>query len=79
MLLRQRAAKQKMMFFSHVMRANGMEKDMMLACRERSRRKGCLRKRRMEEIHMMSGMNLADLRDAVEDRDLWRKLTMMVA
>jgi len=26
-----------------------------------------------------SGMNLAELRDAVEDRDLWRKLTMTIA
>jgi len=30
----QRAAKQKMMFFGQVMRANVMEKDMMLACGE---------------------------------------------
>jgi len=32
MSLRHRAAKQK--FFGHVMRANGMEKGMMLACGE---------------------------------------------
>jgi len=37
MLPRQRAAKQKMMFFRHVIRANGMEKDMMLACGEERR------------------------------------------
>ena len=36
-------------------------------------------KRWMEEILTMSGMNLAELRDAVEDRALWRKLTRMIA
>ena len=34
MSLRQRAAKQKMLFFGHVMRANGLEKEEMLPCRE---------------------------------------------
>ena len=76
--LRQRAVKQKMMFFGHVMQANGMEKDMILACGEGRRKRSCPRKRWMEGIHTMSGMNLADLRDAVEDRDLWRKLTMTI-
>jgi len=26
----------------------------------------------------MSGINLAELRDAVEDQDLWRELTMTI-
>ena len=47
---------------------------MMLACGE-----GRRRKRWMEEIHTMSGMNLAERRDAAEDRDVWRKLTMAIA
>ena len=33
----------------------------------------------MEEIHMMSGMDLAEPRDAAEDRGLWRRMTMTVA
>ena len=66
--LRQRAAKQKMMFFCHVIRANGMETNMMLACREGRRKTGRPVKRRMEE--MMSGINLAELRGTVEDQDL---------
>ena len=33
----------------------------------------------MEEISTMSGMNLAELRDAVKDWDWWRKLTMTIA
>ena len=56
-----------------------MEKDMMLACGEGRREKGRPRKKWMEEIHTMSGMNLMELRDAVENRDVWRKLTMSIA
>jgi len=67
MSLRQRAAKQKLMFFGHVMRANGIEKDMMLANGEGRRKRGHPMKRWMEEILTMSGMNLVELRDAVED------------
>ena len=65
MSLRQMAAKQKMEFFGHVMRTNGMEKDMMLACGEGRRKRGRPRKKWMEEIHTMPGMNLVDLRDAL--------------
>src|SRR6218665_788621 len=71
MSLRQRAAKQKLMFYGHMMRANGMEKDMMLAYGEGKRKRDRPMKRWMEETLKMSGMNLAELRDAVEDRDLW--------
>src|SRR6218665_1069352 len=58
MSLRQRAAKQKMMFFGHVMQANSMENEMMLACGEGRRKRGRSRKRWMKETHTMSGMNL---------------------
>jgi len=76
--LRQREAKHKMMFFGHVMRANGMEKDMMLACGEERWKRGRPRKRWMEEIHTMLGMSLAELRDVAEDREVWRKLSMKI-
>ena len=33
----------------------------------------------MEEIHTMSGINLADLRDAAEYRNVWRKLNVTIA
>ena len=56
---------------------NGMEKDMMLAYGE-GRKRGSPMKRWMEEI-LISGMNLAEPRDTVEDRDLWMKLTMTIA
>jgi hypothetical protein len=77
--LGQRAARQKMAFFGHVMRANGLEKEMMLACGEGRRRRGCPRRRWMEEIHEKTKMNLENLRNATEDRNKWRRLTMAVA
>jgi len=50
-------------YYDLFLRANGVEKEMMLACGE-GRRKRCRpRKRWIEEIHTMS-----ELRDVVEDR-----------
>ena len=56
-----------------------MEKDMMLACSEGRRKRGRPKKKLMEEMHTMSGMNLAEFRDVVEDWDVWRKLTLSIA
>src|SRR6218665_129992 len=42
-------------------------------------KRGRPRKKWMEEIHTMSGMNLGELRDVVEVRDVWRKLTISIA
>ena len=47
----------------------------MMECGEGRRKRGRIRKRRMEEVHTMSEMSLDELRDSTEDRDLWRKLT----
>ena len=58
-----------MMFFGHVMRANGLEREMMLACGEGRRKRGRPRRRWMDEIHVESKMNLAELREATRDRD----------
>ena len=79
MTLRQRAARQKLMYFGHVMRADGLEKEMMLACGEGRRGRGRPRKRWMEEIHETMNMNLPELREATRDRNTWRRLTMTVA
>src|SRR6218665_2558056 len=77
MALRQRAANQKMLFFGHVVLENGLEKEMVLARGEGRRKRGCPMKRWMEEIHTMSGMDLAE--GSAEDRGLWRRMTMMIA
>jgi hypothetical protein len=68
-----------MAFFDHVMRANVLEKEMMLACGEGRRRRGRPRRRWMEEIHKRTKMNLEELRDTTEDRNTWRRLIMAVA
>jgi hypothetical protein len=61
------------------MRADGMEKEMMLACGEGRRGRGRPRKRWMEEIHETMMMNIPELREATRDRNTWRRLTMTVA
>ena len=61
------------------MRAEGMEKEMMLACGEGRRSRGRPRTRWMEEIHRRTAMNLTQLRDAVRSREDWRKLVTTVA
>jgi hypothetical protein len=58
MSLRGRATRQKMRFFGHVMRADGLEKEMMLAYGEGKRKRGRPRRRWMEEIHEATGMKL---------------------
>ena len=59
------------------MRSDGLEKGMMLACGEERRRKP--RRRWMDEIHEVTGMKLAELRDVTKERKQWRRLAMMVA
>jgi len=56
-----------------------MEKDMMLAYGDRRRRKRQSEEEVDGEMLGTSGKNLAELSDAVEDRDLWRNVTMTIA
>jgi hypothetical protein len=79
MTLLQRIIKQKMMYFGHVMRADGLEKEMMLACGEGTRRRGRPRTRWMEDVHRKTTMNLAELRDKTQNRVEWRRLVVTVA
>ena len=69
----------RLKFFGHVMRSNGLEKEMMLSCGDGIRKQARPRKRWMGIIHETTEMNLADLRDAAADRVKWRSLVMMVA
>ena len=77
--LQQTVLRAKLRFFGHVMRSDGLEKEMMLAYGEGRRKQGRPRKKWMDEIHETTGMNLAELRDATADRRKWRGLIMMVA
>jgi len=64
--LQQTAIRRKLGFFGHVMQSDGLEKGMMLACREERRRRGQPQRRWMDEIHEVTGMKLAELRDRKE-------------
>src|ERR1043165_6180135 len=69
----------RLKFFGHVMRSNGLEKEIMMACGEGIRKQGRPRKRWMDMIYESTGMNLEDLRDVTADRGKWRSLVMTVA
>src|SRR6218665_1196791 len=66
--LLQRATKQKMMILEHMMRANGLEKEMMLACGDGRRRRGLPRKIWMKKMLVGTGMSLVELREASRKR-----------
>ena len=61
------------------MRLEGLEKGMMLACREGRRMRGRSRRRWRDEIHEVTGMKLAEQRDMTTERKQRRRLAMMVA
>ena len=63
-----RILKLKMSYFGHVMRRNGMEKDIMLGKVGGRRRRGRQRMRWMEGILTETGNGLKELRELVESR-----------
>ena len=67
-----RILKLKMSYFGHVMRRNGMEKDIMLGKVGGRRRRGRQRMRCMEGILTETGNGLKELRELVESRHEWR-------
>ena len=75
----QRIARQNMVSFGHVMRADGLEKEMMLACGEERRRREWPRKSWMEKILTGTWMGLEELKEVVRNCSEWRTLTMTVA
>ena len=72
--LQQTALRRKLGFFGHVMRSDGLEKGMMLAYGEGRRRRGQPRRKWMDEIHEVTGMKLAELRDVTAERKHWRRM-----
>jgi len=78
-MLQQTAIRRKLGFFGHIMRSDGLEKGMMLAYGDRRRRRGRPRRRWMDEIHEVTGMKLAELRNMTTERKHGRRLVRMVA
>src|SRR6218665_3626062 len=72
-MLQQTALRRKLGFFGHVMRSDGLKKRMMLAHGDGRRR------RWMDEIHEVSGMKLAELRDVTTERNMWRNMVKTIA
>jgi len=64
--LQQTSLRRKLGFFGHVMRSDGLEKEMMLAHGDLRRRRGRPRRKWMDEIHEVTGMKLAELRDVTK-------------
>ena len=52
---------------------------MMLAHGDGRRRRGRPRRKWMDEIHEVTGMKLAELRDVTTERNIWRKMVKTIA
>src|SRR6218665_2983511 len=77
--LHQTALRRKVGFFGHVMRLDGLEKGMMLAHGDGRRRRGRPRRKWIDEIHEVTGIKLAELRDVTTEKKQWRRLVKTVA
>ena len=62
--------KQKLSYFGHVMRANGLEKSIMLGMGGGQRGRGRPRTRWLDEIQSTTGLNLQQLSEVVQDRNM---------
>jgi exonuclease III len=71
-------ARQKLTYFGHVMRSNGLEKDIMTGMGEGKRERGRPRTRWLDEIKERTGLSLQELKEAVRDRVGWRGKVMDV-
>ena len=71
--------RRKLGYFGHVMRSDGLEKGMVLTHRDGRRKRGRPRRKWMDEIHEVTGMKLAELRDVMTERKQWRRMVNTVA
>ena len=72
----ERALRQKLRYFGHVMRSNGLEKDIMMGMGDGSRRIGRPRSRWADEVLNLTNMTLQQLKEQTRDRATWRRITM---
>jgi len=76
--LEQMINKQKLSYFGHVMRGNGLEKTVMLGMGEGKRSRGRPRRRWIDEVIEATDLSLPELKEAVWDRRGWRARVMRV-
>ena len=79
MSLEGKIVKQQLSFFGHVMRAKSLETSMMLGKVSGTRRRGRQRIRWLDTITKATSRTIAELKEAVEDRNTWRGLIHKVA
>uniref|UniRef100_A0A914X2B8 Reverse transcriptase domain-containing protein n=1 Tax=Plectus sambesii TaxID=2011161 RepID=A0A914X2B8_9BILA len=65
--------KQQLSYFGHIMRANSLETALMLSKVSGLRRRGRQRTRWLDTIKADTNMNMKDLKEAVRDREAWKK------
>ena len=64
---------------ARILWTDGLEKRMMLAHEDGRRRRGRPSRKWMDEIHEVTGMKLAELRDVTAERKHWRRMVKTVA
>ena len=72
MSLESMALKLRLTYFGHVMRAEGMEKQVMVGKTEGGRRRGRQRMRWLDGVMKETGKDLTNLKNLVVDRTHWR-------
>ena len=76
--LRDMFTRQKLKYFGHVMRSEGLEKSVMMGMGDGARGRGRPRTRWLDEIKECTGLSLQELKEAAQDRDGWRGKVMGV-
>ena len=71
--------KHQLTYFGHIMRANGLEKNIMLGKVTGRRRRGRQRMRWLGTVEKEAGLNLNEMRWMVEDRSGWRAFIHQIA
>jgi hypothetical protein len=76
--LENKIAKLKLEYFGHVVRADGLEKSIMLGMGDGHRNRGRPRRRWLEDITELTGLRLQELKMAARDRRGWREMVRVV-
>ena len=76
--LNEKVMEQKLKYFGHVVRAGGLESQVMLGMGGGARSRGRPRRRWIDEILEVTGMRLREVSSAAMDREGWRRLVNVV-